>query len=129
MELARSLPQGAARRTVALRMRLQGRAPGRRSREALETARLLAKHRAFSRRGRPEHRARAGDRPAERAHDAAQLQRAWGALEPAERLMPEVAIHAAQRLVALRGDARLARDWLLPVVGAQAEPSSRRACA
>ena len=29
--------------------------------------------------------------------------------------MPELAIHAAQRLLALGGDAHLARDWLLPV--------------
>jgi HemY protein len=29
--------------------------------------------------------------------------------------MPELAIHAAQRLTALGGDAHLARDWLLPV--------------
>jgi HemY protein len=53
------------------------------------------------------------------AYDVAQLQRAWTMLEPAERVMPEVAIHAAQRLMSLRGDARLARDWLLPVWEAQ----------
>ena len=39
------------------------------------------------------------------AHDVAQLQRAWESLEPAERQMPELAIHAAQRLTALGGDA------------------------
>ena len=49
------------------------------------------------------------------AHDPAQLLRAWGELEPGEREMPEVAIHAAQRMVALRGDLALARAWLLPV--------------
>jgi HemY protein len=48
------------------------------------------------------------------AHDPAQLQRVWGALEPAERAMPELAVHAAQRLTTLDGDANLARDWLLP---------------
>ena len=37
------------------------------------------------------------------------------ALEPAERLMPEVATHAARRLTTLGGDPHLARDWLLPV--------------
>jgi HemY protein len=35
--------------------------------------------------------------------------------------MAEVAIHGSQRLLALGGDARLARDWLLPVWDAQAE--------
>ena len=34
--------------------------------------------------------------------------------------MPELAIHAAQRLTALGGDAQLARDWLLPVWERQA---------
>jgi HemY protein len=48
------------------------------------------------------------------AHDAQQLQRAWLSLEPAERAMPELAIHAAQRLIALGGDAQVAREWLLP---------------
>ena len=55
------------------------------------------------------------------AHDVAQLQRAWESLEPAERQMPELAIHAAQRLTALGGDAHLARDWLLPVWEQQGE--------
>jgi HemY protein len=54
------------------------------------------------------------------AYDVAQLQRAWHMLEPAERLMPEVAIHASQRLMSLRGDAQLAREWLLPAWEAQA---------
>jgi HemY protein len=49
------------------------------------------------------------------AHDIAQLQRSWASLEPAERFMPELAIHAAQRVIALGGDAQLAREWLLPV--------------
>jgi HemY protein len=51
------------------------------------------------------------------AHDGAQLQRAWQSLEPAEREMPELAIHAAHRLVALGGDARLALGWLEPAWG------------
>jgi HemY protein len=55
------------------------------------------------------------------AYDVAQLQRAWASLEPVERKIPEVAIHAAQRLTALRGDAHLARDWLLPAWEEQAQ--------
>ena len=56
-----------------------------------------------------------------RAYDVAQLQRAWNLLEPAERLVPEVAIQAAQRLADLRGDAVTAREWLLPAWEAQAQ--------
>src|SRR4051812_44415129 len=44
----RELPQGAARRTLALRMRLKAARLAHRTAEALETARLLSKHRAFS---------------------------------------------------------------------------------
>jgi HemY protein len=116
----KGLPQGAARRTLALRIRLKAARLARHTDEALETARLLAKHRAFS----PEAaqsivRGLAVDL-LNAAHDAAQLQRAWAALEPAERQMPELAIHATQRLSALGGDAHLGRDWLLPVWEQQA---------
>ncbi|EER60630.1 HemY domain protein, partial [Acidovorax delafieldii 2AN] len=49
------------------------------------------------------------------AHDTAQLQQAWVQLEPSERNMPELAIHAALRLAALGGDPAQVRAWLLPV--------------
>jgi HemY protein len=111
----KELPQGAARRTLALRTRLKAARLARRTDEALETARLLAKHRAFSE-GAADSLVRglAVDM-LNGAHDAQQLQRTWLALEPAERAMPELAIHAAQRLIALGGEARVAREWLLPV--------------
>jgi HemY protein len=115
MRLLRSLPQGAGRRTLALRTRLRASRQAGATPEALETARLLAKHHAFS-----EVAARSIVRGLaidllNGAYDVAQLQRAWMALEPAEREMPEVAIHAAQRLSNLGGDARIGREWLLPV--------------
>jgi HemY protein len=121
MEHLRGLPQGAGRRTLALRTRLRAARQAGQPLEALETARLLAKHHAFSPvAARSIVRGLAIDL-LNGAYDVAQLQRAWMALEPTERAMPEVAIHAAQRLVALRGDARIAREWLLPVWDAQAE--------
>jgi HemY protein len=49
------------------------------------------------------------------AHDTAQLRRAWGALDPGERAMPELAIQAGQRLLTLGGESAEARAWLLPV--------------
>ena len=49
------------------------------------------------------------------AHDPSQLQRAWAELDPAERLMPDVAIQAAHRLATLQGDTATARLWLLPI--------------
>jgi len=108
------LPQGAQRRTLALRLRLKAARLDGRTLEALETARLLAKHRAFSdAAARSIVRGLAIDLLAG-AHDPAQLLRAWGELYRPEREMPEVAVHAAQRMVALGGDLALAREWLLP---------------
>lgn len=121
MQLLKALPQGTARRTLALRTRLRASRQAGQPQEALETARLLAKHHAFSDvAARSIVRGLAIDL-LNGAYDVPQLQRAWHALEEAERLMPEVAIHAAQRLMSLRGDARLAREWLLPVWEAQGE--------
>jgi HemY protein len=115
MAWLKGLPQGAARRTVALRMKLKAARLTHRTGEALETARLLAKHRAFSS-GAAQSLVRGlAIDLLNAAHDPAQLQRAWNALEAPERLMPELAIHAAQRLTLLGGDAHLARDWLLPI--------------
>jgi HemY protein len=108
------LPQGVQRRTLALRIRLKAARQQGRTLEALETARLLAKHRAFSEAAaRSIVRGLATDLLSG-AHDPAQLLRAWSELEAAERAMPDVAIHAAQRMVALRGDLSVARGWLLP---------------
>ncbi|MBC5781959.1 heme biosynthesis protein HemY [Ramlibacter sp. USB13] len=121
MQHLQELPQGASRRTLALRTRLRASRQAGQTREALETARLLAKHHAFSPvAARSIVRGLAMDL-LNGAYDVAQLQRAWAALEPAERVMPEVAIHAAQRLTSLRGEARVAREWLLPVWEKQAE--------
>ncbi len=120
MQWLKGLPQGAARRTLALRTRLRASRQAGQPGEALETARLLAKHHAFSPvAARSIVRGLAVDQ-LNGAYDVAQLQRAWAVLEPAERAMPEVAIHAAQRLASLRGDPRIAREWLLPVWEAQA---------
>jgi HemY protein len=115
MAWLKGLPQGAARRTLALRMKLKAARLTSRTAEALETARLLSKHRAFSAGAAQSIVRGLAIDLLNGAHDTAQLQRAWDSLEPAEKLMPELAIHAAQRLTGLGGDAQLARDWLHPV--------------
>lgn len=109
------LPQGAARRTIALRLRLKAARLAHQTRVALETARLLAKHRAFSElAGQSIVRGLALEHLGA-AHDPAQLQKAWADLDGAERVMPDIAIAAAQRLLALGGDVVMSRLWLLPV--------------
>jgi HemY protein len=110
----KELPQGAARRTLALRTRLKAARLARQTAEALETARLLSKHRAFSSSAAQSIVRGLATDLLNSAHDAQQLQRTWLSLEPAERAMPELAIHAAQRLLTLGGDVRIAREWLLP---------------
>ncbi|TFZ04032.1 heme biosynthesis protein HemY [Ramlibacter humi] len=111
----RELPTGAGRRTLALRMKLKAARLARHTGEALETARLLAKHRAFSSSAAESLVRGLATDLLNTAHEPAQLQRAWLSLEPQERAMPELAVHAATRLVMLGGDAGLAREWLLPV--------------
>jgi len=110
-----ALPQGAQRRTLALRVRLKAARLARQTRVALETAQLLAKHRAF-----PADAAQTLIRSLLRtliqdARDPAQLQSVWEGLGIADRKLPEIACDAALRLVELDGDKALARAWLLPV--------------
>ena len=109
------LPMGASRRTVALRLRFRAARQSGYSQIALETARLLTKHRAFSEaagksivRGLAIELLRAG-------HDGVQIQRAWDALDSAEQKIPEVAFEAAERLLAQGGSVAVSRLWLLPI--------------
>ena len=109
------LPQGASRRTLALRMKLRATRQLKQTQDALETARLLAKHRAFSPDGAQSIVRGLALELLNEAHDPAQLEKAWAALDDAERAMPELVVHAASRLTALHGDSTLARSWLLSV--------------
>lgn len=109
------LPQGASRRTLALRIKLKAARQARQSAAALETARLLAKHRAFSSEAaRSLLRSLAGEL-IDTAHDPAQLNAIWASLDAVERSMPALALRAAQRMMALGGDHGQVREWLRPV--------------
>ncbi|MBV5296246.1 MAG: heme biosynthesis protein HemY [Curvibacter lanceolatus] len=109
------LPQGASRRTIALRTRLKAARLAGQTLVALETARLLAKHRAFSTAAAQSIVRGLAAELLNSAHDPAQLQQVWQQLDPAERQMPELALQAAHRLSQLGGDDAHARHWLLPV--------------
>ncbi len=109
------LPPGVSRRTLALRLRLKATRLARQIPQALETARLLAKHRAFSHQGAQSIVRGLAIEGLQSASDVRQLQQAWQSLEEAERAMPEVAVHAASRLMDLGGEAGLARQWLAPI--------------
>jgi HemY protein len=115
MEWLDLMPQGASRRTVALRLRFKAARMAARPLQALEMARLLTKHRAFSEvAGKSIARGLAIEHLSS-AYDPVQLQRAWEDLEYAEREMPDVAMQAAQRLLDQGGEAAMSRQWLLPV--------------
>lgn len=97
------LPQGAARRIQALRLKLRVARLGGATGEALETARLLAKHRAFSPdASRSIVRGLLLDALRE-AHDLSQLRAVWSRLDPAEQDMPELVLAAVARANALAG--------------------------
>lgn len=115
------LPQGAARRTLALRLKLRVARLAQDNRMALETARLLAKHRAFSPQA-----ARSIVRGLVLAslsdtHDTDQVQAAWDSLDSQDRRDPDVVLAVAQRMHAVAdehnaADAHVtARQWVLPV--------------
>lgn len=93
-----ALPQGASRRIQALRLRLRASRLGGSSSEALDTARLLAKHRAFSPAASQSIVRGLVLAVLREAHDAAQLRSLWASLDAGERAMPELALAASQRL-------------------------------
>ncbi len=124
LELLNQLPQGAARRTLALRMKLRATRQLRQPLHALETARLLAKHHAFSPSAAQSIVRGLALELLNDAHDPSQLQQAWLALDESERAMPELVIHAAARLMALHGDVDIARGWLLQVWDKAMQPRS-----
>lgn len=115
LEWLDDLPQGASRRTIALRLRLKAARMARQTRLALETARLLAKHRAFSEVAAQGILRGLALELVMTAHDPDQLQTVWSQLEAPERVTPEVAFEAAQRMQKLGGDIEVARSWLLPI--------------
>ena len=117
-----TLSAGAARRTLALRAKLKASRLAHLTQEALDTARLLGKHRAFSPAAAESIVRSLAVELINDAHDPAQLQRAWMSLDPEERAMPELAIQAAQRLSQLDGESAQVRHWLLPVWERMADP-------
>ncbi len=109
------LPQGASRRTIAMRLRLKASRMARQIRPALEAARLLAKHRAFSEVAAAGLLRGLALELISGAHDPDQMNRVWSQLDFAEKQMPEVAIEATRRMLKLGGDVAVTRDWLLPL--------------
>lgn len=109
------LPQGASRRTIAMRLRLKASRMAHQTRSALEAARLLAKHRAFSEVAAAGLLRGLALELIASAHDPDQMKGVWSQLDPAEQQMSEVAIAATRKMLKLGGDVTATRDWLLPI--------------
>lgn len=109
------LKGGAARRSLTLRLKLKANRLAKRHTEALDTARLLHKHGAFT------------DIAAlgllrslciaclNDCYDHQQLIQTWQHFSEHERTIPDVAVHAGERMSTLHGDASIALKWIQPV--------------
>lgn len=107
------LAPGVARRTQALRLRLQASRLARQPLEALRTARLLAKHQAFSKAAAQSLLRSLAFEALDGARDVDQLRAAWQQLDGADRRDPLVASRAAQCAAQL-GAPDDGRGWLRP---------------
>ncbi len=125
-----ALSAGAARRTQALRLRLQASRAERQPLQALQVARLLANHQAFSPlAARGLLRTLAGE-SLDQARDAEQLRRIWTSMDPAERADAVIVARAAAKAREL-GAQPDARGWLRPLWERlpELEPEDRQAVA
>ena len=112
--LLAELPPGVARRTQALRLKLQAARLERRPMDALHTARLLANHQAFSSTAAQGLLRSLAIEALESAHDADQLRRAWQQFDAADHRDPFVAARAARRAAQMQATDD-ARAWLRPL--------------
>ena len=110
-ELLAELPAGVARRTQALRLRLLAQRLTRQPLPALQTARLLAKHQAFSPTAARGLVRSLANEALGGARDADSLRDIWQELDADDRRDASVAVVAA-RLAVSFDDAGLARQML-----------------
>lgn len=113
LALLAELPPGVARRTQALRLKLQAARQQRRPLDALQTARLLAKHQGFSAPAAQSLLRSLAIEAIEQAFDIDQLRSVWAALDAQDRRDAFVVSRAARRARAL-GHAAQGRLWLEP---------------
>lgn len=113
LELIAGLPPGVARRTQALRLKLQAARMVRQPLDALHTARLLANHQAFTPAAAQGLLRSLAVEALDGVHDVQQLRRLWEQFDAADRRDALVASRAALRAVTL-GAPEDARMWLRP---------------
>jgi HemY protein len=112
MGLLSALPAGVARRTQALRLRLQATRMLKRPLEALPLARLLAKHQGFSNEAASALLRSLALEALDQSYDEGQLTRTWAALDTTDRRDPWVIARAVRRAAQL-GHPSAGQAWLL----------------
>ena len=112
-ELA-ELPAGVARRTQALRLRLNASRLASQPMEALRTARLLAKHQGFTPLAAEGLLRTLAIEALQTARDADQLRLLWQQLDVHDQADPLVAARAVTRMAQF-GALAEARQWLAPL--------------
>jgi HemY protein len=126
------LPAGVSRRTQALRLRLLAQRLTQQPLAALHTARLLAKHQAFTTGAAQSLLRTLAGEALDAARDADALRRVWQQLDPADRRDATLAARAASRAAAF-GAQEDARLWLRPfwdrLAGLEADERERVALA
>lgn len=115
LALLQALPPATARRMVAMRLQLKAARLAGQPAQALDTALLLAKHRAFTPATAKSLVRSLVSEWLSHTHDADGVQRLWFHLSPAQRGMPDLAAEAALRFMDLGGAGAVARLWLQPV--------------
>lgn len=117
------MPQGVARRTATLRLKLKLTRLTQDHAVGFETARLLAKHRAFSETASASLLRRLRMAAFQDCHDAEQLRTVWRGMDRAEKRDPALLLSIVARLEAVTGaDAdtaqamALAREWAEPLL-------------
>ena len=108
------LPPGVARRTQALRLKLQAARLARQPMEALRTARLLAKHQGFTPAAAEGLLRTLASETLEGARDADQMRALWVNLDVQDKRDPLLVANAARRMAHL-GAPHEARQWLAPL--------------
>jgi len=108
------LPPGVARRTQALRLKLQATQLARQPLEALKTARMLAKHQGFTEGAAEGLLRKLAIESLSSARDADQMRGLWAGLDARDRRDAIVVGHAARRMADL-GAPDEARQWLAPL--------------
>jgi HemY protein len=109
------LKGGVSRRTLTLRLKLKADRLAKHNLVALETARLLNKHGAFSENAAKGLLRGLCTASLDDCYDSHQLEQTWKLLDSNEKSIPDVVIHASERMFALKGSSQTALLWLTPI--------------